>query len=547
MIRKINQIALLLIVTCVSHHAIPTVTKPSSSGFWHKTIVPGLKKHRYKIFAAAAATMATIAFTRWKTQQNKARTGIEQDSQPRKPLADKTIKSSTTTTWTEAANSPTPTPPLREEILYNLFKPIVLQWGKERGWYNKTQLLTIKKYNQQQGSRNKHVYLVFGENDADYSKKEGDTRGGYGGQARMFIDIGHQPTAAVGIVTTKHMQSPLSLTSGTAKESIDKIETLLNAGHTLILPAYYDKKTQKYILNIGTGLADNGTQEQREFLKALSDYLAQWLAKHQAKGDVLILQKNEVYSEFLTSLQNQNALTYTVKGQDCSPIPHHFVIVPKAPIKSLNNLADNEEESTNLMMAIIDAANTQAKTTIKDRDLDYNLIIYTGASSGQVGNKLYCHWTAGRKMFFLPRTARAAHKEKKTHTGCPFCEINDSNIVMSNDNAIVIKDIKPRSNEHFLIIPRKHIKNLKDITNGDKETIKDMTSLLQKLAKQYGNKTDNGFTFVSNNGPDAHQTVEHMHWHFASGSDLGFITVEDWTRIGAYNYEALQKNLFSIT
>ena len=118
---------------------------------------------------------------------------------------------------------------------------------------------------------------------------------------------------------------------------------------------------------------------------------------------------------------------------------------------------------------------------------------------------------------------------------------------MENNHAMVIKDINPRSNNHFLIIPSRHIKNLKDITNGDKETIKDMTLLLQELAKQYGNKTDNGFTFVSNNGPEAHQTVGHMHWHFASGSDLGFITVEDWRRIGAYNYEALQKNLFSIT
>jgi len=54
-----------------------------------------------------------------------------------------------------------------------------------------------------------------------------------------------------------------------------------------------------------------------------------------------------------------------------------------------------------------------------------------------------------------------------------------------------------------------------------------MLLILKELSTNYGNKGDNGFTFVSNNGPNAHQTVMHMHWHFASGTKLEFTELDD--------------------
>lgn len=256
----------------------------------------------------------------------------------------------------------------------------------------------------------------------------------------------------------------------------------------------------------------------------------------------------------------QNEETYTIQGEHCPAIPHHYVIVPKKPIENFTDPALTEKDRTSVMMAIITAANKQAKTTIPDQNLDYNLIIYNGASAGQKDTQLYCHWTAGRKMFFMPRTEIANAETASRASGpCRFCDTDNLPIIMKNDDAFVIKDINRRSQNHFLIIPftkpnTRHIVNLKEITAANKKTIESMTSLVYQLAQKYGDNGDNGFTLVSNNGSDAHQTVMHMHWHFASGSDLGFITTTDyfdtiktWRETGKSNYSDLQKKLFPIT
>ena len=64
---------------------------------------------------------------------------------------------------------------------------------------------------------------------------------------------------------------------------------------------------------------------------------------------------------------------------------------------------------------------------------------------------------------------------------------------------------------HVLMIPKKHIANLDDVTADDQELLGYMLLKVQDIAKLMG--IENGYRVVSNNGDDAEQTVKHMHLH----------------------------------
>lgn len=102
---------------------------------------------------------------------------------------------------------------------------------------------------------------------------------------------------------------------------------------------------------------------------------------------------------------------------------------------------------------------------------------------------------------------------------CIFCSITagkiPATIIDQNEYCIVIQDISPKAPVHYLIIPKKHIINLYDVTPEDAPLLQALQFMAQKLGKSL--KNDQGFTLVANNGIHAGQTVFHMHYHFLSG------------------------------
>ena len=102
---------------------------------------------------------------------------------------------------------------------------------------------------------------------------------------------------------------------------------------------------------------------------------------------------------------------------------------------------------------------------------------------------------------------------------CIFCQIIQgkipSDIILETDFSIVIKDINPKAPIHYLIIPKKHIIDLRQLQPEDKELAADLLFVAQKLSKKMPASGD--FKLVANNGAGVGQCVFHSHIHFLSG------------------------------
>jgi diadenosine tetraphosphate (Ap4A) HIT family hydrolase len=91
--------------------------------------------------------------------------------------------------------------------------------------------------------------------------------------------------------------------------------------------------------------------------------------------------------------------------------------------------------------------------------------------------------------------------------------------VFENERILAIKDIYPKAPVHLLIMPKKEIANLQSVTKEDLPLIQEIISVAQMLATQF--KIQNGYRFVTNNGSDGGQIVEHLHFHLIGGHKLG--------------------------
>ena len=105
---------------------------------------------------------------------------------------------------------------------------------------------------------------------------------------------------------------------------------------------------------------------------------------------------------------------------------------------------------------------------------------------------------------------------------CLFCKIRDgqipAKIVAENAHAIAFRDVGPQAPTHVLVIPRKHIASLNDATADDAQLLGELHLLAQKVARDEG--LTGGYRSVFNTGPDAGQSVHHLHLHLLGGRAL---------------------------
>ena len=112
---------------------------------------------------------------------------------------------------------------------------------------------------------------------------------------------------------------------------------------------------------------------------------------------------------------------------------------------------------------------------------------------------------------------------------CVFCKIIKGEIpsekVYEDEDVIAFKDINPVTPIHILVIPKKHIATLLDVTEEDSHLISKIFVAINKIAKQIGIE-ENGFRIVANCGKDSGQEVMHIHFHLLAGKKLGTKIVE---------------------
>ena len=96
-----------------------------------------------------------------------------------------------------------------------------------------------------------------------------------------------------------------------------------------------------------------------------------------------------------------------------------------------------------------------------------------------------------------------------------------SDIIFEDDSVIAFSDINPVAPVHILIIPKKEIPTINDISQNDKEIIGELFIAAKKIAKKFKvNKT--GYRIIFNCNEDAGQTVYHIHMHLLAGRKLGW-------------------------
>jgi diadenosine tetraphosphate (Ap4A) HIT family hydrolase len=94
---------------------------------------------------------------------------------------------------------------------------------------------------------------------------------------------------------------------------------------------------------------------------------------------------------------------------------------------------------------------------------------------------------------------------------CPFCHLEKSRITLESDCALAIPDAYPAAEGHMLVVPKRHVASLFDLSDEEQEAIWRLVA--QVRGKLASDRQPDGFTVGVNDGPAAGQTVLHAHVH----------------------------------
>jgi histidine triad (HIT) family protein len=93
-------------------------------------------------------------------------------------------------------------------------------------------------------------------------------------------------------------------------------------------------------------------------------------------------------------------------------------------------------------------------------------------------------------------------------------------IVYEDDLCLAFEDVNPQAPVHILVIPKQEIPSLADLTAGDAALAGHLLLVIQKLAAE--RNLSGGYRVVANCGPDAGQSVPHLHFHLLGGRYLAW-------------------------
>jgi histidine triad (HIT) family protein len=108
---------------------------------------------------------------------------------------------------------------------------------------------------------------------------------------------------------------------------------------------------------------------------------------------------------------------------------------------------------------------------------------------------------------------------------CTFCQIisgiRPGTIVFKDQQTTAFRDIHPVAPSHVLIVPNKHISSVNEMDLADENLMGHLFTVARQIAEQEGIQKS-GYRLIINNGPDANQTIFHIHMHLIGGQPMRY-------------------------
>ena len=108
---------------------------------------------------------------------------------------------------------------------------------------------------------------------------------------------------------------------------------------------------------------------------------------------------------------------------------------------------------------------------------------------------------------------------------CIFCRIVDGTILakiaFQDDRVLAFHDVNPQAPVHVLVIPKRHVQSLQDITRDDGDLLGHLLMVCKEVGSGQG-LGESGYRVVTNVGPDAGQSVFHLHLHLLGGRHMAW-------------------------
>jgi histidine triad (HIT) family protein len=106
---------------------------------------------------------------------------------------------------------------------------------------------------------------------------------------------------------------------------------------------------------------------------------------------------------------------------------------------------------------------------------------------------------------------------------CIFCRIARGELgtefVAESGHAVAFRDLHPQAPTHVLVVPRRHVSSLREMEATDPALAGELLGLAVEVARREG-LMESGYRVLTNDGPDAGQTVHHLHFHVIGGRPL---------------------------
>ena len=108
-----------------------------------------------------------------------------------------------------------------------------------------------------------------------------------------------------------------------------------------------------------------------------------------------------------------------------------------------------------------------------------------------------------------------------TDSNCIFCKIVRGEVpsrkVYEDADVLAFHDIQPQAPVHFMLIPKRHVATLYDVTDEDRTSLGKILTLAGRLAREQG--ASDGFRTIINTGRVGRQDVKHVHVHVLGGPE----------------------------
>jgi histidine triad (HIT) family protein len=108
---------------------------------------------------------------------------------------------------------------------------------------------------------------------------------------------------------------------------------------------------------------------------------------------------------------------------------------------------------------------------------------------------------------------------------CLFCRIAGreipADIVHESDNVLAFRDVNPQAPVHILFIPKEHVESVRELGESHNGMLGEIIGGAAQIARAEG-VDEGGWRLVTNVGPDAGQSVPHLHFHLLGGRRMAW-------------------------